>query len=374
VERIYLDNNATTALLPEVLEAMAPYLNGTCGNASSLHREGRRARRAIDSAREQIAELLHAKPTQIIFTSGGTEANNLAVFGLAGESPVHVATSTIEHPSVQSCFEQLGKRGFQLERVPVDEFGVINCDSFHAMLERRPRMVSIMLANNETGAIQAVGKFAEAARSHDILFHSDAVQVAGKLPVSFKQLGVTSLSISAHKFHGPGGVGALVIESTRALNSILKGGNQEFGLRAGTEPAALIVGMAAALSVASKNLDTNERRLRHFSDQLTAGLRRLASPVIVNGPDHRLPHTVNLQFPQIDAQAAVIALDLAGVACSTGSACASGASTTSPTLLAMGLSREQARSSIRFSLSCLTTEQEIERAIEIISSVITKLR
>jgi cysteine desulfurase len=374
VQRIYLDNNATTALMPEVLEAMAPYLTGTSGNASSLHQEGRRARKAIETAREQIAELLHAKPAQVIFTSGGTEANNLAIFGLAGQDPARVATSTIEHPSIQACFELLKNRGFHVDKVPVDRLGLVDINSFQTVVEQRPRVIAIMLANNETGAIQPVAKIANGARTHDVLFHTDAIQFAGKLPLSFHDLDVTSMSISAHKFHGPGGVGALIVKSTKAFHPVFAGGHQEFGVRPGTEPTGLIVGMAAALSLAVKNLEMNVIRMRNLANQLIEGLQRLARPVIMNGSDDRLPHTVNLQFPQVDAQTAVVALDLAGVACSTGSACASGAPTTSPTLLAMGLDREQARSSIRFSLSRFTTEQEIEQAITIIAKVVMKLR
>jgi cysteine desulfurase len=374
VRRIYLDNNATTAIVPEVLQAMAPFLGGASGNASSLHQEGRQARRAIESAREQIAELLDAAPRQVIFTSGGTESNNLAVFSLAGDVPGPIATSTIEHPSIQACFDVLNTRGFPVHRIPVDESGLINKSSFRGVLELRPRLISVMLANNETGSIQPIRELAAAARASGLLFHTDAVQAVGKVPVSFRSLGVSSLSLSAHKFHGPVGVGALVVESPKGLHPLFRGGHQEFGLRAGTEPAAQIVGMARAMDLAVKNLDLNTGHIRDLAERFVDGLKQSVGPVIVNGSDCRLPHTINLQFPGVEAQAAVVALDLDGLACSTGSACSSGAPTLSPTLLAMGLDNKQARSSIRFSLSHLTTEQEIMRAVEIVSSVIVRLR
>jgi cysteine desulfurase len=373
VQRIYLDNNATTAIRPEVLDAMAPFLSASSGNASSLHREGRQARRAIESAREQIASLLDAEPSQIVFTSGGTEANNLALLGFAGTTPTRVALSAVEHPSVQSCFDLLGKRGFEVTRIPVNRQGVVQSDAFHTTLERRPLIVSVMVANNETGAIQPVAELSQGARSLHVRFHTDAVQAAGKMQLSFRRLDVDSMSISAHKFHGPAGVGALIVRSKHGCMPMILGGHQESDLRAGTEPTALIVGMATALELASRNIADETNRIHALANHFVARLQALASPVFVNGPDHRLAHTVNLYFPDVDGQTAVVALDLAGVACSTGSACSSGAATVSPTLLAMGLSEQQARCSLRFSLSSLTTHEEIDCAIESIASVVHRL-
>jgi cysteine desulfurase len=372
--RIYLDNNATTAAAPEVLDAMRPYWNGASGNASSLHFEGRLARRAIESAREQVAACLDADPRQVIFTSGGTEANNLAVRGLAGQAPARLASSTIEHPSVRGCFDLLATCGFLVDYISVNESGQIRSDCFAAAMERQPRLVSIMVANNETGAIQPISELARQACSRGALFHSDAVQAAGKIALSFRSLGVTSLSISAHKFHGPAGVGALIIDSPHRLQPLLVGGHQEFGVRAGTEPVAQIVGLAAALALASRHLDASAARLRKLTRQLVERLQTTASPFTVNSPEHRLANTVNLLFHGVDAQAAVVALDLEGLACSTGSACSSGAPTPSPTLLAMGLNEQQARSSIRFSLSSSTSEADIVRSIPLIAKVIRRLR
>lgn len=373
MNRIYLDNNSTTAILPEVVQAMSPYLAGFVGNASSLHADGRRARKAVESAREQIANLLDARPAQLFFTSGGTEANNLAIFGLAGSDPAPIAASTIEHPSVQACIQKLSGRGYQVAAIAVDHQGVVDDQSFQTALATAPRLVCVMLANNETGAIQPIAELAQAARSRGILFHCDAVQMVGKLPVSFRSLGVSTLSLSAHKFHGPVGVGALIAESSERISPMLIGGHQQGGLRAGTEPVALIVGMAAALELAASRFETAEQ-LRSMTKSFVERVQAVAGPALLNGPDCRLPNTVNLQFPGIDGQAAVVALDLAGVSCSTGSACASGSPGLSPTLLAMGLSSKQARSSIRFSFDTRVTEAELEQAVSVIARVMERLR
>jgi cysteine desulfurase len=374
VPRIYLDHNATTALLPEVFEAMAPYLSGAPGNASSLHQEGRLARRAVESARECIAGLLDASPRQMIFTSGGTEANNLAIFGLAGLTPERVAVGTTEHPSVQGCFDTLKARMFQVEPIPVDRCGIVALERYEAVLDTKPRLVSVMLANNETGSLQPIAQLAAAARARGALFHSDAVQAVGKMAVSFRSLGVTSLSMSAHKFHGPAGVGALLVEAPNVIQPLVVGGHQESGRRAGTESVAAIVGMAKALELAVERLGATQEQVRRLADQFILGLQEHAAPVVLNGSERRLAGTINLQFPGIDARAAVIALDLEGLACSTGSACSSGAALASPALLAMGLNETAARSSIRFSLGQLTSESEIVTAIELISRVVGTLR
>ena len=371
--RIYLDNNATTPLLPEVLEAMLPHLSSEFGNASSLHREGRVARGVLESARERTAELLDASPGQVIFTGGGTEANNIATFGLAGSVPCHVVTSSVEHPSVLGCFDVLATRGFQVSRLSVDSAGLVSPAEFASTLRSDTKLASVMLANNETGAIQPVPELAREARARGIRFHTDGVQAVGRIPVSFRTLGVSSLSLSAHKFHGPSGIGALIVEQPAQLEPVLVGGHQESGVRPGTEPVALAVGLAKALELATNNLQAGACRVRQLRDRLEQGLRERLEGARLNGPVvDRVPNTVNLEFPGLDAQAAVMALDLLGLACSTGSACASGAPEPSPVLLAMGLSPERARSSIRFSLSRLTTEQEIKQAIEFVCRVVAQ--
>ncbi len=374
MKRIYLDNNATTQLLPEAFYAMEPFLNREFGNASSMHQEGRWARRALEAAREQMAQSLDSEPNQIIFTSGGTEANHLAVMGFAGMPLARVVTSSIEHPAVQGCFEVLGRRGFSVVRVPVDTTGIVDHAEFLNALNADARMVSIMLVNNETGAIQPVAKLAAEARQRGITFHTDAVQAVGRMNLSFRQLGVTALSLSAHKFHGPGGIGALIVDNKTLLHPVAFGGHQEFGFRPGTEPVALVVGMAKALECCLENIEQEADRLRRLRDSLEQRIRDKAGVAILNGPVHdRAANVLNLRFPNVDAQVAVLALDLMGLACSTGSACASGASTPSPTLLAMGLSEQEARSSIRFSLCRFTTLDDVETAAELVSKFIRRI-
>jgi len=370
VKRIYLDNNATTAIDPAVLDAMQPYWSPEYGNASSLHREGQLARRALEEARETIAELLDAEPRQVIFASGGTEANNLALLGLCGRLPAHAVTSSIEHPSVLGCFDLLVRRGFPITRVPVNSEGVVAVEEFSRAMQPDSRLATLMLVNNETGAVQPVLEVARECRRRGIALHVDGVQAIGKIPVSFRSLGVTSLSLSGHKFHGPVGIGALIVDRPELLQPVLTGGHQEFGVRPGTESVALAVGLAEALKLAVQSMAAETTRISSLCDRLEAALRALAGARL-NGPaHHRSPNTANLQFPGLDGQAAVLALDLFGVACSTGSACASGAPTPSHTLLAMGLTERQARSSIRFSLSRNTTLIEIDAAIEAIARVV----
>ena len=374
-KRIYLDNNSTTSLSPEVLDAMLPYFTGEARNPSSSHREGRLARRALDTARESIAELLGAEFDEIVFTSGGTEANNLAIFGQALRVPGPLITSTIEHPSVSGCFDELACWGFEVHRLNVDASGVVRVADFPALLASQPSLVSVMLANNETGSIQPIKELADEARAHGVYIHSDAVQSVGKLPVSYRALGVNSISLSAHKFHGPVGIGALVIDKLHKPRPILHGGHQEFGLRPGTEPVALVVGMAKALELALRDLDHAISLMSELRDLLWNLLRERVERATLNGPvEQRLCNTVNVHFPGLDAQSAVLALDLAGLACSTGSACSSGAPTPSPVLLAMGLSEQQARGSIRFSLSRQTTPEQIRDAVELIEQAVSQQR
>lgn len=373
VRRIYLDNNATTAVVPEVLDAMMPYWSDRFGNASSMHQEGRLARRAIETARDTIAELLDANPEQVLFTSGGTEANNLAILGFAAQPPGQLITSSIEHPSVLGCFDLLERRGFHVRRAPVDCNGVVRLDRFSELLSPDTRLASVMLVNNETGAIQPVVKLAAAARRQAVLFHCDAVQAVGRMPVSFRSLGVNAISLSAHKFHGPLGVGALIVDRKDLLQPVLTGGHQEMGFRPGTEPVALIVGMAKALEVAAQRVEQDSPRICHLRDYLEQGLRHRLDRVIVNGPSHdRIANTVNVRLPSLDAQAAVVALDLLGLACSTGSACASGAPTPSHALLAMGLSEQEARSSLRFSLSRLTSRSDVDDALDLVTQIVSE--
>ena len=371
---IYLDNNATTPLLPAVWEAMRPYLIDTFGNPASAHWAGRGARRALEDAREQMAALLGAYPDEVIFTSGATEANNLALFGLAGQPPAHLITSPVEHPSVAEPMQQLARRGFAVDRLSVDGRGIVRTESLDELIRAETRLVSVMLANNETGAIQPVQKMAAALEGR-AAFHCDAAQAVGRVPVHFHKLGVTTLAVSAHKFHGPKGVGALFVQRQVKLAPQLWGGHQQQGRRPGTEAVALAVGMTAALKLASDSYEERRTKVLPLRHLFLERVQTLADPVIVNGPlEGGIPQTLNLSFPGCRADSLLMNLDLAGVACSTGSACSSGSLLPSPVLQAMGVPQEILQSAMRFSLSHLLSEEEIEEAARRIGAVVNRLR
>ncbi len=364
----YLDSNATTPMLPEVWQAMQPFLTGTFGNPSSAHQQGRAARKALEDAREKIAFLLDAHADEVIFTSGATEANNLALFGLCGEPPGHLVSSAIEHPCVVEPLRQLAQRGYDIDWKPVDANGCIIVDG----IKPGTRLVAVMLANHETGALQPVREIAALERG--VACHCDAAQAVGKMPVRFHDLGVTSLSLSGHKFHGPKGVGALLLRRGAKLRPLLWGGHQQRGQRPGTEPVALAAGMAVALDRAHRE---QEQRLQHVRRVRTVFLDRLcaeAAPIVVNSMENAsLPHTLNVSFPGLQADALLMALDLAGVACSTGSACSSGSLLPSPVLQAMGVADEVLRSAMRFSFSHLLTLAEAEEAARRVARVVRRL-
>jgi cysteine desulfurase len=397
---IYLDHNATTPMLPAVLEAMQPYLIECYGNPASAHQAGRRGRQALEDAREQIASILGAYPDEVIFTSGGTEANNLAIFGVAGElraltepsSPGHIITSPIEHPSVAEPILQLEKQGFIVDRLPVNGEGVVEIDdgrvrdilakSLRALTQpgspketRSPiALVSVMLVNNEVGSIQPIAELVQLLEGW-APFHCDAVQAAGRMPVHFHDLGVTTMSISAHKFHGPKGIGALLARRNAKLHPRLFGGHQQQGRRPGTEPVALAVGMAAALDLWQQEAHVRTEKVYSLRQRFLQELERTASPVILNGPrEGGLPHTLNVSFPGCQADSLLMNLDLAGVACSTGSACSSGSLLPSPVLKAMEVKEDVLRSAMRFSLSPFLTKSQITEAADRISSVVRRLR
>ncbi len=365
---LYLDSNSTTPLLPEAWEAMRPFLGELYGNPASAHQAGRRARKALEDCRETLAGLLDAHPDEVIFTSGATEANNLALFGLAGDPPGRLVTSPIEHPCVIEPLEQLAQRGFTLARLPIDASGIV---SLAEPLPPDTRLVAVMLANHETGAIQPIRDLVN--RAGPVAFHCDAAQAVGKMPVRFHELGVTSLSLSAHKFHGPKGVGALLLDRRAQLRPLLWGGHQQRGRRPGTEPVALVAGMTAALVAACRDMDQRRAhvaRLRSiFLDIASQG-----AECVVNGPETGLPHTLNMSFPGLKADALLMALDLAGVACSTGSACSSGSLLPSPVLKAMGLPEDRLRSALRFSFSHLLALADVEEAARRVVRVVRRLR
>ena len=376
MDLIYLDHNATTPLLPEVAEAMAQCDRAGYANPASQHHAGRRARQVLEEAREEIAALLgadlqSAHADQLVFTSGGTEANNLALFGLAGDTQSRILVAPIEHPSVLGPVEQLQRRDWRIEHLRVDRNGVVNLHHLQELLTAHPSpltpvpsLLTLMLGNNETGVLQPVREATELAQAAGVPVHTDAVQVAGKLRIDFRQLGVDTLSVAAHKFHGPRGIGALVMRHGVRLTPRLFGGFQQAGLRPGTESVSLAVGMLTALRAWHREQAQRAARLRELRDRFEAALVAGWSQAVVNGAGApRLPHTSNISFAGLNRQALAMALDLAGVACSTGSACASGSTDPSPTLVAMGLPSSVLESSLRFSLGATSTAAEVEAAV-----------
>jgi len=370
---IYLDNNATTPVLPGVIEAMRPFLTDVCGNPASAHGAGRRARQALEQAREQIAAILDAFPDEVIFTSGATEANNMAVRGLVGPAPAHVVASPIEHPSVAEPLEHLRQTGVEVDYLPVDHHGLVSAGALREAVRPQTQMVAVMLANHETGTVQPIAELRQAVEPH-IAFHCDAVQAVGKLPVKFHQLGVTTLSLSAHKFHGPKGIGALFVRRGTQVAPLVFGGHQQQGRRPGTEPVALAVGLATALELWQSEQEQRTAHVRRLRGRLLDGLRRAASPLHMNGAEDGVPHTLNISFPGCRADALLMNLDLAGICCSTGSACSSGSLLPSPVLKAMSASEEDLSSAMRFSLSPLLTEADMDEASKRIAEAVGRLR
>ena len=376
---IYLDNNATTAVDPEVFEAMRPYFLAP-GNAESRHSAGRSARRAWERARESSASVLGADPSELVFTSGGTEANNLAVFGLAGaeHAPGHVASSPIEHPAVAEPLARLEASGFAVDRPSVDAEGRADARAIAATFRGDTRFATLMLANNETGAVQPVAELVALASSRGVPVHTDAVQAVGRVPVDFGSLGVATLAASAHKFHGPAGVGLLLVRRGVRLGSRLFGGGQQQGRRPGTVAVPLAVGLARALELWRDEADARAARWATLRDRLFEGLVAALGTdrVVLNGPrdpSGRLPQTLNLGFPGLDGDALLMQLDLAGVAASLGSACASGSTRPSPTLVAMRVPDDRLRSSVRFSFGAPTVEAEVVEAVARVAEAVDRL-
>jgi cysteine desulfurase len=415
METIYLDHNATTPTRPEVVEAMAECGLAAYANPASQHRPGQQARRALEDARETIAEILDAdlappRRDRLIFTSGGTEANNLAVLGIArarisprpraGEATAsatgRIVISAGEHQSVIEPAEHLLEQGWRLDTLGLTAEGVVRIDQLPRLLEgeqgwggsctatpdspqgagvqlplqRLPDLVSVQLGNHETGVLQPIAELAALCDRAGVPLHTDAVQVVGKLPLSFRGLGVAAMSISAHKFQGPPGIGALLLRDGVPLQPLFFGGHQQEGLRPGTEPVALAIGMATALELWRKEHDEHARRLTALRDRFEQSLRAARSEIVVHGTKaERLPQTSNVAFPGQDGEMLRMALDLAGVACSVGSACSSGSTELSPTLRAMGLSNDLVKSSLRFSFGVTTSEAEIDEAVRRIAHV-----
>jgi cysteine desulfurase len=367
--RIYLDNNATTPLHPAVLEAVGNSLRDVFGNASSIHKEGQAARRGIEDARESVARLIAAEARDIIFTSGGTESNNAAIFGAAGqEGRHHIVTTAIEHPSVLEPIAELERRGHAVTIVSPSRSGLVDADAVIAALRPETRLVAMMLANNETGVIQPVAEVARVCRQRSIHVHCDAVQGAGKIDIDVNALGIDTLALSAHKLHAPKGIGALYVRRGLALDRHILGGAQERRRRAGTENVPLAVAFGVAAELAHERSDVGALR-----DALESALLATGFPIFINGGDvPRIPNTSSITFRGADAEGIVIGLDLSGVAVSTGAACSSGRVEPSHVLLAMGLTPDEARSTIRFSLSRFTTAGEIEQTVALLREIVPR--
>src|SRR5579863_4596362 len=378
MKRIYFDHNATTPITPEVLAAMLPYLTEEYGNASSIHAFGQNAREAVEQARSSVAVLVGARAADIMFTSGGTESNNHAIFGAVAAAPgrsKHVIASAIEHVAVLDSCKALAKSGIDLTVLPVDRDGVINPEEVQRAIRPETVLITLMLANNETGTIEPIQEIGEIAAEKGIVFHTDAVQAAGKIPIDVERLGVDLLSISAHKFCGPKGVGALYIRKGTPLEPLMYGGHSERDRRPGTEDVAAIAGMGKAAELALTGMRKESERVRGLRDRLEQGLLARVPYSWVNGARApRVPNTANLTFPFIEGESMVIALDLKGIACSTGAACSSGALEPSHVLMALSLAPEDARATLRLSLGHQNTESEIDFALEKIPQVIERLR
>ena len=375
MHRVYLDNNATTPVLPEVFEAMRPFYFEEFGNASSIHHHGQHARAAVEKARASVAALLNARPAEIVFTSGGTESDNMGIFGLVARGD-HVITSTIEHSAVMNTCKRLEQMGCEVTFVPVNSRCEIDPQEIRRALRPTTKLISIIMANNETGVVQAVEEIGKIAQDADVFFHTDAVQAAGKIPIDVQKIGCDALSISGHKIHAPQGTGALFIKKGTLIQPLIYGGSHERQRRAGTENVPGIVGLGKAAEIAHHWLasdgpttmaamrDALENSVLHATDG--AGVNGLGAP--------RVPNTTNLYFDHIEGEALVIALDLKGLAVSSGAACSSGAIEPSHVLLAMGLPHQRARASIRVSLGKQTTQEDVDFAIRVIPETVARLR
>jgi cysteine desulfurase len=387
MNRVYLDYNATTPVDPRVLDAMLPYFSVDFANASSIHTPGQRTRAAVETAREQVAALIGAKPQEIVFTSGGTESDNHAIFGSvaqallpvrlsSAQSPTpHIITTTIEHEAVLNACQAAEKEGASVTYLPVDREGRVDPKSVRQAIRPETVLITVMHANNELGTVQPLEEIGRIAKEDKIYFHTDAVQSAGKISVDVNTLNVDLLSLSGHKLYAPKGVGALYVRSGTRVRQLLYGGHHQRGARPGTENVTGIVGLGKATEIARHSLAADGKRVSALRDKLERGLLDSIPQVRVNGSQApRTPNTANIQFAGIEGEALVIALDLKGLACSVGAACSSGAVEPSHVLTAIGLSQEEAKSSLRFSLGRHTTESEIAIALEAIPAAAAQLR
>ena len=378
MKRIYLDNAATTALSPKVLEAMMPYLTEIYGNASSPHWFGQEARRGVEAAREKLAGALGADPSEIVFTGGGTESDNVALFGAVEKYKKkgnHVITTNVEHHAILHACEALEKKGYAVTCLPVDEYGLVTPEQVAAAITDKTILASVMFANNEVGTVMPIPEIAGVCHEKGVLLHTDAVQAVGHIPINVKEMGIDMLSLSAHKFHGPKGVGALYLKKGIRLPSHIVGGEQEKGRRAGTENVAGIVGLGAAIELAVAHIRENAARMSALRDRLIEGILGTIPEVKLNGhPTKRLPNNVNVSIKYIEGESILLMLDMNGIAASSGSACTSGSLDPSHVLLAMGLPHEIAHGSLRLTLSEFTTEEEIDYVLDLLPQIVQRLR
>jgi len=379
-KNVYLDNNATTALKKEVLEAMLPYLSDVYGNASSkFYKIGRDAEQAVYKFRETVANAIGAKTNEIYFTGSGCEADNWAIKGVVdaySNKGNHIITSSIEHHAILNTCEFLQKHGYNVTYLPVNEYGYVNPEDVENAITEDTILISIMTVNNEIGSVQPISEIAEIARRHKILFHTDAVQAVGHMKIDVNDLGVDLLSMSAHKFHGPKGIGALYVKNGVKISNLIHGGGQERGKRAATENVAGMAGMAKAIELATENLDKNIAHMTKMRDRLIKGIKESIPYCRLNGPDReeRNCNNVNFSFKYIEGESILMMLDMKGVAASSGSACASGSLDPSHVLLAIGLPHEIAHGSLRLSVGEETTEEEVDYVIEVLPAIVQRLR
>jgi cysteine desulfurase len=378
MRRIYLDYAATTPTHPEVVKAMLPYFTDAFGNPSSIYSYGQEAKGAIEEARKKVADFIGARDEEIVFTSGGTEADNQAIKGTAYANELkgnHIITSSIEHHAVMETCKFLETRGFNVTYLPVDESGMVAPNDVQKAITNKTILISVMHANNEMGTIEPIAKIGRIARKAEIYFHTDAVQTVGHIPVNVNELGVDLLAMSAHKLYGPKGVGALYVRKGTRLTPFMHGGEQERRQRASTENVPGIVGFGKAVELARQEMSQEAERITYLRDQLIKGLLERIDHIRLNGhPQKRLPSNVNISVEYVEGESMVLNLDLEGICAATGSACSSSSLEPSHVLLAMGLPHELAHGSLRFSLGKWTTEEEIKRVLDVLPRIITKLR
>lgn len=378
MRKVYLDNAATTALSPRVLEAMLPYFTQYYGNPSSVHAFGREAKQGLDKARDQVAKALYCDPSEVIFTGCGTESDNTVLLGVAqryGDKGKHIITTNVEHHAILHTCEYLEKQGYSVTYLPVDQDGLVTAEQVAAAIRPDTILVSIMFANNEVGTIMPIQEIGAVCKEKGVLFHTDAVQAVGHIPVDVQAMHIDMLSLSAHKFHGPKGVGALYCRKGIRLPSYIMGGAQERGRRAGTENVAGIVGLGAAIQLATEQLEENRAKMTALRDRLMTGIQARISEVKLNGhPTNRLSNNVNFSFKYIEGESILLMLDMNGIAASSGSACTSGSLDPSHVLLALGLPHEIAHGSVRLTLGDETTEEDIDYTIDVLEKTVARLR